>query len=274
MASAADCAPPARGASRGPGQHAETAAGRGGSSASEPIPRCRRNCSVVTRNDGRPRPPKRASSAIKPRASRVSATPPLSVPRMWLMSARETGCSSATMASTSRAARDSGPGGVRFRYGSMSWLHSGAVTSRRRSPSSSRLRPCGRGVQEGTGLVDPCRGEGQRLGCRSATQGTGREEQQRYQTACIPFGPVVRTVSLAAADRRCLAGTGDRGSRGRTGRGRAASTDGHQRGGLINHHATRLDQAAWMTGRRSGSGSALRSTSWVTGAMSPSPNRM
>src|SRR5919106_5919508 len=30
----------------------------------------------------------------------------------------------------------------------------------------------------------------------------------------------------------------------------------------------------WIAGRRSGLGSASRSTSWVTGAVSPSPNRM
>src|SRR5947207_8188358 len=33
-------------------------------------------------------------------------------------------------------------------------------------------------------------------------------------------------------------------------------------------------QTMCTTGRRSGSGSATRSTSWVTGGMSPSPNRM
>ena len=46
-----------------------------GSSASEPRPITCRKRSVVTRNAGRPRPPKRASSAISLRASSVSMTP-------------------------------------------------------------------------------------------------------------------------------------------------------------------------------------------------------
>jgi hypothetical protein len=50
----------------------------------------------------------RGSTAMRPRARSVSTTPLLSVPRTWLTSARETGCSWATMASTSRAAWDSG----------------------------------------------------------------------------------------------------------------------------------------------------------------------
>src|SRR5438552_17771595 len=53
--------------------------GRGGSSASEPSPSSRRNAAEVTRNEGRPRPPKRGSSAISPRATSVSMTPLLSV---------------------------------------------------------------------------------------------------------------------------------------------------------------------------------------------------
>jgi hypothetical protein len=44
-------------------------------------------------NDGRPRLPKRGSSSMNRRASNVSITPLLSVPRMWLMSARVIGCS-------------------------------------------------------------------------------------------------------------------------------------------------------------------------------------
>src|SRR5207249_12080212 len=66
--------------------------GRGGRSANEPRPSRRRNAAVVTRNEGRPRPPKRGSSATRPRARSVSMTPLLSVARMWL-SARVTGCS-------------------------------------------------------------------------------------------------------------------------------------------------------------------------------------
>ncbi len=62
---------------------------------------------VVTRNEGRPRPPNRGSSAMKPRARRVSITPLLSVPRTWLMSARVIGCSYATIDSTSSAATTS-----------------------------------------------------------------------------------------------------------------------------------------------------------------------
>jgi len=55
---------------------------RGGSSAREPRPRRRRNAAVVTRNEGLPRPPNRGSSAMKPRASKVSITPLLSVARV------------------------------------------------------------------------------------------------------------------------------------------------------------------------------------------------
>ena len=66
---------------------------RGGKSPSELSPNLRKNTSVVTRKAGRPRPPKRASSAISLRASKVSMTPVLSVPRIWVISVRATGCS-------------------------------------------------------------------------------------------------------------------------------------------------------------------------------------
>jgi hypothetical protein len=66
-------------------------AGNGGNSASEPTPNSRKHAAVLTRNAGRPRPPKRGSSAIKPRDMSVSTAESLSTPRMWRMSARVTG---------------------------------------------------------------------------------------------------------------------------------------------------------------------------------------
>jgi hypothetical protein len=65
-------------------------AGRGGNSASDPRPIVRRKVGVVIRKAGRPRAPKRASSATIPRASRVSTTASLSTPRIVRMSARVT----------------------------------------------------------------------------------------------------------------------------------------------------------------------------------------
>src|SRR5438128_9300911 len=67
------------------------AIGRGGSSVREPRPSKRRNAAVVTRNDGRPRPPNRGSSVISPRASSVSITPLLSVARIWPLSSNGAG---------------------------------------------------------------------------------------------------------------------------------------------------------------------------------------
>jgi len=66
---------------------------RGGRSASEPSANLRRKSSLVTRNEGRPRPPKRGSSAMSLRAISVSTGPSESTPRIERILARVTGCS-------------------------------------------------------------------------------------------------------------------------------------------------------------------------------------